>query len=84
MEKAFQDVSEFHYACNIPIGNKPIIIPDERAILRIDLIKEEVSELVNAIAAKKIIDIADACADICYVVIGTAIEYGIPLDRVLS
>jgi predicted HAD superfamily Cof-like phosphohydrolase len=33
-------------------------------------------------AAKSLPDIADAIADSIYVLVGTALEYGIPLDRV--
>lgn len=52
--------------------------------LRISLLEEEVSELVTATHARDLVGIADALADITYVVYGTALTYGIDLDCVLS
>jgi predicted HAD superfamily Cof-like phosphohydrolase len=52
--------------------------------LRISLLEEEVAELVAAVKARDLIGIADALADITYVVYGTALTYGIDLDSVLG
>ena len=80
-----QRLRDFHkkygqYESDFPTVN----IPDEVKNLRIGLISEESQELFDAIAANNLIDIADACADLVYVVIGTAIAYGIPFDRIFS
>ncbi len=51
--------------------------------LRVALIDEEVNqELLPALAADNLVDIADACADAIVVILGTALAYGIPLARV--
>ncbi len=48
-----------------------------------ELIREEVNrELLPAMEANDLPEIADAMADAIYVIVGAAIEYGIPLDRV--
>lgn len=52
------------------------------ASLRARLVLEEASELLDALAADDLVQIADAVVDICYVAIGTAIAYGISLPEV--
>ncbi len=54
----------------------------DKASLRMRLLEEEVAELVDAVSRESIFDIADALADILYVVCGTALVYGIDLDAV--
>jgi len=46
-------------------------------------VEEEVSEFVAASEKEDLVGIADALADIVYVVYGTALTYGIDLDSVL-
>ncbi len=51
--------------------------------MRARLLDEEVREFHNALSEDdNIIELADALADIIYIVVGTALEFGIPLDRV--
>lgn len=45
-------VREFHEACGLPVGRKPRKIDDERALLRLRLIAEEVAELVCAMSGR--------------------------------
>jgi len=47
-------------------------------LLRVRLITEEYAELVTALHQADIIKIMDACADLRYVVVGTAIAFGVP------
>ena len=54
------------------------------AQLRLDLIDEEVGELHEAVDAGDIVKVADALADIVYVVYGAADTWGIPLDAVVA
>ena len=49
----------------------------------IDLLEEEVGEFVTASKTEDLVGIADALADIVYVIYGTALTYGIDLDSVL-
>jgi predicted HAD superfamily Cof-like phosphohydrolase len=78
-----RDVAAFHRATGTPVLDRPRVISADRLNLRWSLIDEEVNtELVAAMAAKSLPDIADAIADSIYVLVGTTLEYGIPLDRV--
>ena len=52
--------------------------------LRLDLIKEEITELCDAINQNDIIEQRDACADILYVVYGMADVLGISIDDLFS
>ena len=77
-------VAEFHRAFNLPMQQLPSTdIEDDLAKLRIALLEEEVGEFVTASEKSDLIGIADALADIAYVVYGTALTYGIDLDSVL-
>lgn len=84
MKKLLDDVAAFHKACDVPILEKPTIPDLARRELRISLINEECNkELIPAIdKANDIAEVADALADLIYVIVGTALEFGIPLDRV--
>lgn len=59
-------------------------IPDHVKVLRLRLIAEEFGELATAIHTGDLVLIADALADLEYVVVGTAIAYGIPHERVFQ
>jgi predicted HAD superfamily Cof-like phosphohydrolase len=77
-------VAEFHGAFNLPMRNMPTAEIDGcLAKLRVALLEEEVSEFVAASEKGDLVGIADALADIVYVVYGTALTYGIDLDAVL-
>ena len=85
MESRSQDmVKEFHGEFDILINDEPTIIDGRTANLRIELIKEELEELEIAIDDNDIVEIADALADLKYVVEGTAISYGINLNAVFK
>jgi predicted HAD superfamily Cof-like phosphohydrolase len=77
-------VAEFHGAFNLPMRQLPSADIDHAlATLRVVLLEEEVSEFVTASEKGDLVAIADALADIVYVIYGTALTYGIDLDSVL-
>ncbi len=77
-------VGEFHRAFNLPVRETPGTgIDHDLARLRVALLEEEVSEFVAASEKGDLVGIADALADIVYVVYGTALTYGIDLNLVL-
>jgi predicted HAD superfamily Cof-like phosphohydrolase len=45
---------------------------------------EELAELVTAMHEENVIEIADALADLLYVVIGTGLAYGLPIAEVFN
>ena len=49
--------------------------------LRIDLIKEELQELTEAMDNKDLLEVADALTDILYVTYGAGHAFGIDLDK---
>ena len=56
--------------------------PEDKIIkLRLDLIKEELDELKEAITKKDIVEVADALTDILYVTYGAGHSFGIDLDK---
>jgi len=78
----FDDVEEFHKALDVPIGPRPGFPSDDEVHLRNELLAEEIRELSYAIANKDIVEAADAIADAVYVLLGTALSFGIPFDEV--
>ena len=77
----FDDVRIFMQTFGQIIRTKPQF-PDEKTIqLRFDLIKEELSELEQAMKEKDLTEVADALTDILYVTYGAGCAYGIDLDK---
>lgn len=78
------DVGEFHLACDQPVRYKPALPTADEAALRLRLITEEFEETKRAIETGDIVEVADGLADLIYVIAGTALVYGLPLDEVWS
>lgn len=77
-------VEAFHKKFAVKIGTIGYLPSAERALLRVRLISEEFAEVVEAIQTEDYVNIAKELADLLYVVYGTAVEYGIPLDAVFD
>jgi predicted HAD superfamily Cof-like phosphohydrolase len=76
-------VEAFHRL--LDIGTIDYRMPAIRSgLLRISLLMEEVAELAAAVAASDIEAAADALADITYVTLGTAVEFGIDLEPIFD
>lgn len=84
MHNAMNDVLEFHVAVDQPIGDprNPDVSVDQE--LRVELIREEFEELKLALQDKNLIEAADALGDLCYVICGAAISWGIDLGSVFD
>jgi predicted HAD superfamily Cof-like phosphohydrolase len=80
----YTDVKDFHQAFGQRIGESPELPSKEERDLRKKLLAEEYSEYVVAEYKDDLIEIADALADIIYIACGTAVSYGIPLDRLFA
>ena len=70
-------VAEFHRTFEQPILPAPKIPSADRAQLRIDLIREELEEFFDAIQKNDIVEVADALADLQYVLAGAVLEFGL-------
>lgn len=77
---AFKDVLEFQVALDLTVGDfrAPDITVDQE--MRLNLIEEELKELRIALAAGDVVGVADALADLQYVINGAAVTWGIWLD----
>lgn len=77
-------VAAFHAAFGLPMRERPSAdVGHALASLRVALLREEAEEFVTASEQGDLPGIADALADIVYVVYGTALTYGIDLDLAL-
>ena len=82
-EDVMRALVEFHRAYDCPIRYQPTAVPDERT-LRLELLREEWGEYVSAASLGDVVEVADALADMVYVIFGTALSYGIDLPAVLA
>lgn len=82
MKKQQIDVLAFHHAAGILISTIPKVPDTKNQVLRVRLIQEELGELDNAFASNNIVEVADAIADLLYVVLGTAVSCGIEIEPV--
>lgn len=79
----FSDVRRFEDKFGVSVGNTPNIPSDEKVkILRKKLHLEEFEELTRALDSNDLEEIADGIVDLIYVLIGTAISYGIDIRPV--
>ena len=77
----FKDVKIFMEKFGQMVRTKPQFPDDKTMQLRLDLIKEELSELEEAMKTKNLKEVADALTDILYVTYGAGYAYGIDLDQ---
>lgn len=82
MQGLLRDVAAFHRLTGVPILGMPRIPEQPRIDLRLKLWREEHDELAEAVASCSLPKIAQEMADVVYVTVGAALEFGIPLDRV--
>ncbi len=74
---ALNDVARFHEVFDLPIEDQPIIPSPDRCALRVNLLEEELNELKEAIANNDMTEVADAFADLQYVLSGAILEFGL-------
>ena len=77
----FERVKKFMKTFGQEIKEKAEFPNNKITTLRYDLIKEELSELKEAIDKKDIKEVADALTDILYVTYGAGHAFGIDLDK---
>ena len=77
----FNKVGLFMKTFGQEVKNKPSLSSDKINKLRIDLIKEELDELKEAMDNKDLLEVADALTDILYVTYGAGHAFGIDLDK---
>ena len=77
----FDKVGTFMKTFGQEVKTKPSLSSDKINKLRIDLIKEELEELTEAMQKKDLLEVADALTDILYVTYGAGHAFGINLDK---
>ena len=77
----FESVKKFMEKFGQEIKEKASFPNEKITSLRYDLIKEELSELKEAMDNKDIKEVADALTDILYVTYGAGHAFGINLDK---
>ena len=77
----FESVKKFMQTFGQEVRSKASFPNDKITSLRLNLIKEELLELEEAIEKKDINEVADALTDILYVTYGAGHAFGIDLDK---
>ena len=77
----FSKVGIFMKTFGQEVKDKPSFSTDKINKLRIDLIKEELGELIEAMKNRDLLEVADALTDILYVTYGAGHALGIDLDK---
>ncbi|MDC3155463.1 nucleoside triphosphate pyrophosphohydrolase family protein [Candidatus Pelagibacter sp.] len=77
----FSKVGTFMKTFGQDVKDKPAFSTDKINKLRIDLIKEELEELTEAMNNNDLLEVADALTDILYVTYGAGHAFGIDLDK---
>ena len=78
------DVKNFMIACDQPVLNAPELSEKnaDQAQLYVNLIIEEFKELADGWKAGDLVEVADACADLIWVIQGLNHTLGIPQQKV--
>ena len=77
----FKKVKNFMLKFGQEVKTDPSFPNEQITKLRYGLIKEELSELDQAIKEKNIVEVADALTDILYVTYGAGHAFGVDLDK---
>ena len=77
----FDKVGTFMKTFGQEVKTSPSFSTDKINKLRIDLIREELNELSEAMKNKDLLEVADALTDILYVTYGAGHAFGINLDK---
>lgn len=75
-------VEDFHTEFGIQINRTPCIPDEKEQKLRVKLIQEELDELKEAFEKNDVVEVADALADLMYVVLGSAVTCGVNIEPV--
>ena len=77
----FDKVGTFMKTFGQEVKTKPSFSSEKINKLRLDLIREELDELTEAMKNKDLLEVADALTDILYVTYGAGHAFGINLDK---
>lgn len=84
MSKLAAMVREFHESFGLSMRFRPGFQPANERAMRVEILAEEFGEYLVAEETNDFVEVADALADMVYVIYGTALTYGIDLDAVIT
>lgn len=84
MKDVLAKVLVFHQTFGLPIADAPGFVSEFSATRRGKMLTEEYLEYIVAEKTGDLVGIADAIADLIYVLAGSALVYGIPLEEVFD
>lgn len=84
MKNPYDGLIEFHKTFGLNFSDRPNLPSLEERSLRLSLLNEEVEEYKQAEENNDLENIAKELADVVYIAYGTAVSYGIPLDKIFS
>ncbi|MFD6517631.1 hypothetical protein [Rhodococcus sp. NPDC060176] len=79
----FGDVRAFNEACGVRMNAESGSIPDSDLVPSLQLIAEELNELDEAVGQRNLVEVADAVADLIYVMSGMLLRLGMTAPRLL-
>jgi len=77
MKEQIKLLERFHEAFGHPVSKQPVFLTEERMVLRINLIQEELNELEESMLVNYTPDIVKEICDLLVVTFGTIVELGI-------
>lgn len=77
-------VLEFHQKFGGNIGKNSTLPNNAERSLRQRLLEEEYKEYVHGEETNDLIEIADGLADMLYIIYGTAVSYGLPINEIFQ
>jgi predicted HAD superfamily Cof-like phosphohydrolase len=80
----YHKVKQFHEIYNCNIGSRPVFPCDDERELRKKLLKEEFDEYLRAEEDNDLVEVADALGDMLYIIYGTAVSYGLPINDIFD
>lgn len=80
----FNCVKQFHSVYGANIGTQPAWPTESERALRRKLLAEEFEEYTQAENANDFTEVCDALGDMLYIIYGTAVSYGIPIDEIFQ
>ena len=83
-EAVRQFQQKYRHYITLPEDRPTLKVPDEVIALRVALIEEEYEEVMAGIMNGDIVETADGIADLIYVLVGAALAFGIPINRVFT
>lgn len=77
---AFESVKEFHEKFGLHVEENPTLPNEQTRELRKKLLREEVDEYLEAEDNDDLTEMCRELSDVLYIVYGTAVSYGLPID----